>query len=410
MFAPRGWFKRPSEKRTFRLIRDSALFDRKGYGRKLGVRRLLYDPLWHYLDKGWKLGWNPSEYFDNSHYTNSYPDIRKANVEPLSHFLEFGQAEQRRATRWLPQAFAYFFPNAEELPTFRSPHNDLPRLTTVVDDSTLRRKVLSLPSILDLSLNHARQGKRQVRLIFRGGETRSLGLALSAHTLGETPLDVVYQRPGGKPIHYPIHEGEKFLATSWTSLASLRFTTEPSNVFYVPNQELREEAVELTIVGASAPSSESWRTWALRQEIPRGDLVRSTRRKQIAIDGEISRIILVVSDSSATLRTLLVLRELENLQVLLSQKNLTLEVALTGLDIGPLGLLGGPLKILSLQQVRNSGTRFDCALVIQSNPATIEFFQAAGTYLHPVMGDDLVEAGELTSQIHKLLRFVKAGR
>jgi len=53
------------------------------------------DPLRHYLVHGWKEGRNPCAYFDSADYLATNPDVAKAGANPLIHFLEFGLVEGR---------------------------------------------------------------------------------------------------------------------------------------------------------------------------------------------------------------------------------------------------------------------------------------------------------------------------
>lgn len=54
-------------------------------------------PLDYFHNVGWKLGDDPSPNFDTKAYLIHNPDIAAAGVDPLAHFLQFGQAEGRQA-------------------------------------------------------------------------------------------------------------------------------------------------------------------------------------------------------------------------------------------------------------------------------------------------------------------------
>ena len=53
-------------------------------------------PAAHYMMTGWKMGYNPSLNFDGNQYLKDNPDVAKANINPLEHYIRFGKAEGRR--------------------------------------------------------------------------------------------------------------------------------------------------------------------------------------------------------------------------------------------------------------------------------------------------------------------------
>jgi len=78
-------------------IKRSGLFDEKYYLlHNPDVRRADQDPLMHYIKFGWKEGRNPSEKFDMYYYLNTYPDVKNAGINPLFHYLRHGKYEGRK--------------------------------------------------------------------------------------------------------------------------------------------------------------------------------------------------------------------------------------------------------------------------------------------------------------------------
>lgn len=59
------------------------------------VRKAGLDPLQHFLAHGWKEGRDPSAGFSTSGYLAANPDVAAANQNPLIHFLQNGLAEGR---------------------------------------------------------------------------------------------------------------------------------------------------------------------------------------------------------------------------------------------------------------------------------------------------------------------------
>ncbi len=59
------------------------------------VRRADEDPLRHYMRFGWKEGRDPSSRFSTSFYLQNNPDVRQSGTNPLLHYVRFGK---RRAS------------------------------------------------------------------------------------------------------------------------------------------------------------------------------------------------------------------------------------------------------------------------------------------------------------------------
>jgi hypothetical protein len=81
------------------VVRTSALFDAQWYLRRypqLQKDRLAQrDPAKHYHQKGAAQGLNPGPEFDTQWYWANYPDVRSTGINPLVHFVLYGQSEGR---------------------------------------------------------------------------------------------------------------------------------------------------------------------------------------------------------------------------------------------------------------------------------------------------------------------------
>lgn len=80
-----------NEEFLIKLIEDSLLFDAEWYIETYGIE--LQDPMspaLHYLAYGWKMGYNPSEYFDIDEYLEDNPEVKDANLCPLVHWEIYG--------------------------------------------------------------------------------------------------------------------------------------------------------------------------------------------------------------------------------------------------------------------------------------------------------------------------------
>jgi len=77
------------------IILSGALDDRYYLRTYDDVRRADVIPLKHYLNWGWKEGRNPSAAFNTAYYLQTNPDVRTAGINPLAHYLRYGKKEGR---------------------------------------------------------------------------------------------------------------------------------------------------------------------------------------------------------------------------------------------------------------------------------------------------------------------------
>lgn len=77
-----------------KLILSSRLFDADFYRTTCDVKSSAA-AVQHYIQEGWKLGMNPSVYFDGAWYLQRYDDVKRADMCPLVHFLRYGSSENR---------------------------------------------------------------------------------------------------------------------------------------------------------------------------------------------------------------------------------------------------------------------------------------------------------------------------
>ncbi len=82
--------KQQEETRPEEVIAGSAYFDGKWYAEKYHITQ--EDPAAHYLNEGWKLGFDPSEGFSTSEYLRRRCDIIEAEINPLLHYELEGKA------------------------------------------------------------------------------------------------------------------------------------------------------------------------------------------------------------------------------------------------------------------------------------------------------------------------------
>lgn len=131
------------------------VFDAAHYRSQLHLARrwkfhvLGHDELGHFLERGWRLGLDPSPWFSTEGYLDANPDVRSAGVDPLTHWVGAGRAEGRPVVS--PAEFAdpcHVTPLVPELAARRDELVDhLAGFGLVVDPTDLDAPLLGRPTI-----------------------------------------------------------------------------------------------------------------------------------------------------------------------------------------------------------------------------------------------------------------------
>ena len=83
--------------KEYRVIKRSGFFDEAWYLKQYeDVRRADVDPIEHYVLHGWKEGRDPAPWFSTSFYLQSNPDVAQAGVNPFYHWIKWGRGEGRK--------------------------------------------------------------------------------------------------------------------------------------------------------------------------------------------------------------------------------------------------------------------------------------------------------------------------
>jgi glycosyltransferase involved in cell wall biosynthesis len=157
--------RRPSRKR-FRLVREYARLRRSGafdpafyVGAYPDVARARMDPLMHYVEHGASEGRDPSPEFDTTAYVEAHPELAQAGANPLLHRLESKVAALASldAPREAPGGVSPDEPVAE---------TDRGNGGLYLDTKRLHERRLTLTAVIP-SYNHARFLERRVESIMR---------------------------------------------------------------------------------------------------------------------------------------------------------------------------------------------------------------------------------------------------
>lgn len=85
---------------TYAWISASGLFNEKYYlDQHPDIIKAKVNPLLHYMLHGAHEGRDPSPLFDTSWYLSAYPDVAASNINPLLHYYLHGLAEGRKPRR-----------------------------------------------------------------------------------------------------------------------------------------------------------------------------------------------------------------------------------------------------------------------------------------------------------------------
>lgn len=90
-------FSSRAERRKFEALFDHAFY-LKTYP---DVAKAGMDPVHHYLEYGFSEGRFPHPLFDTRYYLATYEDVRRSGVNPFLQFLRQGESEGRKPNAWL---------------------------------------------------------------------------------------------------------------------------------------------------------------------------------------------------------------------------------------------------------------------------------------------------------------------
>ena len=122
-------FNKTKEKKTktgkvtectdYKLIAKSKYFDKRWYLKTYpDVKKAGVDPVKHYLQFGWKEGRNPSKKFSTNDYLDLNADVKRAKINPLLHYEKYGKKEGRKFQN--QKCSSVFYKLAQFIRTFKN--------------------------------------------------------------------------------------------------------------------------------------------------------------------------------------------------------------------------------------------------------------------------------------------------
>ena len=89
------------QKEDYKFIIESKSFDDNYYRLNYNIHND-YDSIVHYLRIGFIKGYNPSPNFDTKFYLKTYPDVKKAKINPFVHYLKYN-TKRNPKTKTIPK-------------------------------------------------------------------------------------------------------------------------------------------------------------------------------------------------------------------------------------------------------------------------------------------------------------------
>lgn len=88
-------------KKQIKVIKHSGLFNSEWYLKtNPDVEKAKIDPLFHYVTNGAIEGRNPHPDFDSRFYLINYPEVKLSRINPLYHYIQYGQKDNLATNAW----------------------------------------------------------------------------------------------------------------------------------------------------------------------------------------------------------------------------------------------------------------------------------------------------------------------
>jgi hypothetical protein len=232
--------------RIYKVIASSPLFDSNWYLSSYpDVAKAGLDPIAHYLEYGTAEPLNPGPNFDAVWYLRANPDVAAANMNPLVHYQENGIAEGRpiRPAVYMPnvdEAIQERFSGLRPLRVFPIPAS-CRRVTVVTDSINSGSLYGGVGTALIIATLLAKHLDADLRLVTRTeaavGANFSDVLAVNGIAWGKD-IEFLYS-PADGARSVGLSDNDLFLTTSWWTTRSVREVVRPSQIVYLLQEDER---------------------------------------------------------------------------------------------------------------------------------------------------------------------------
>ncbi len=129
--------------KEYDLVKESGLFDYEYYINEYKLDLNSYkEGLIHYLEIGYKKGYNPNRNFIGNDYLNKYPKVKKANFNPLVHYLKYGIKEGRTGFKQI--TFNNFNENYDVMNILNNIENEVSIIILIENVKNLRKCISNI--------------------------------------------------------------------------------------------------------------------------------------------------------------------------------------------------------------------------------------------------------------------------
>jgi len=209
------------------------------------------NPLIHYLRKGWASGYDPSPIFSVAWYRKQNPDVLHSGIDPLSHYIwqgfQEGKTPSSSGQRWAPvpdtalQVLGKMAKGSSPIASRLVPPCD--RLTIVTDTIDPSHLFGGVATAVIFAALWANATGRSLRVLTRTAKPEATGLHRMLSTMGialEKPLELVYAPlQSDSDDLVPISDTDIFLTTSWWATQATLAAVPPRRVVYLLQEDER---------------------------------------------------------------------------------------------------------------------------------------------------------------------------
>ncbi|MDF3128816.1 class I SAM-dependent methyltransferase [Kiritimatiellaeota bacterium B1221] len=219
------------------------------------------NPIFHWLETGWKENRLPHPDIDTRLYLENYPDVANAGINPLVHYVNFGITEGRvlpqpasriahtkkacafkeflQPPKSVPEILQERFPNQKALPIYTA--QDQPVHLNLITDSINAGSLFGgVGTALLLGVKIANNLNLSLRVVTTQAppHTQNIPVLLQQHKVD--PLHpITYDHVSEPKRALPVHEDDLYLTTSWWTTRQTLQKVRVEKIIYLLQEDER---------------------------------------------------------------------------------------------------------------------------------------------------------------------------